>query len=109
MRAFITGSRAYGKPREDSDIDLVVRVSGDAAELLWDLSEDDKSCRFGRLNLILCTTDEKFAAWKVATQQMIEGGKKLSRVAAKEIILSLMESVGIPRESSQNESGGTEE
>lgn len=30
MNAFITGSHAYGTPREDSDIDLVVLVEDES-------------------------------------------------------------------------------
>ena len=78
--AFITGSREYGQPRLDSDIDLVVRVSDETYERLSDL-RDDKSTpaiMFGRLNLIACRTDEEFAAWLIATRRTrieSDGGK----------------------------------
>ena len=32
MNAFVTGSRAYGTIKPDSDIDLVVRVDADKAD-----------------------------------------------------------------------------
>lgn len=37
--SFLTGSRVYGTPREDSDIDLVVLVHQEELDLLHKLSE----------------------------------------------------------------------
>lgn len=63
-RAFVTGSRWYGTPREDSDIDLVVVVSPEEAEILWSLSENPGgSVRFGRLNLIVLTDEDQGDTW----------------------------------------------
>lgn len=67
---FITGSRAYGYPREDSDVDLVVGVSGDDAMELWKHgSSGEASCRFGKLNLITFHLDsstgpDRFKEWR---------------------------------------------
>lgn len=38
MKAFITGSRAYGTPREDSDLDLVILTTPAAKEILRKIS-----------------------------------------------------------------------
>lgn len=66
--AFITGSRAYGVPREDSDIDLAVVVSEHEAKLLRSLSDSTRKIVFGRLNLILFTNTElglkQYETWK---------------------------------------------
>ena len=40
MNSFITGSRCYGTPNKDSDIDLVLRVSIDDALTLMDHSDN---------------------------------------------------------------------
>lgn len=74
--AFVTGSRAYGSPREDSDCDLVIRCSESTARRLRELSDDPAHCgrlgvRFGVLNLILCETDEEYTAWFDGTQALV--------------------------------------
>lgn len=72
MLSFITGSRAYGTPRKDSDVDLVVRVNPETAEALRALSDRGKEpVRFGRLNLILCETDDEWAVWRMGTSKML--------------------------------------
>lgn len=77
MTAFITGSRAYGTPREDSDIDLVISVSPADSEILWRLTEETTgSVRFGRLNLIICEQEDpektpiKFFTWRRVTDAL---------------------------------------
>ena len=79
MKAFVTGSHVFGNPKEDSDIDLVVRVAS-----LFDLDalikqsdthlptsafqcQGQFSLRFGNLNLLVTRTDSYYAAWKIAT------------------------------------------
>lgn len=85
-QAVLTGSRAYGKPRADSDIDLVVLLPrADVQRLLLRADEDggkdssslgdaardsapfSRSMRFGNLNLICCSTVESFRCWKDGT------------------------------------------
>ena len=83
--AFLTGSRAYGTPREDSDIDLVVLV--DEMELIHlmhlaelvescecpasDAGPDAASIRFGKLNLIAVTTEHHWEIWRNGTIDLI--------------------------------------
>jgi hypothetical protein len=89
MNAFITGSRAYGLPREDSDIDLVLCVSRRDINILWGLSESTLGegeffvkkggVRYGNLNLILFDKDDteavkRYEAWKEATKKLEEIG-----------------------------------
>ena len=85
MHSFITGSRAYGTPRPDSDIDLVVLVSPDDLAKLVELSdkqsdfghpggehyEDGCFLRFGPLNLICVTDQTHFETWKKGTDELI--------------------------------------
>ena len=73
--AFITGSRAYGIPRDDSDVDLVVRADGKTIKLLVELlgrhasdyDGDSVSIRTGGLNLHLCHDDKTFEKWERGT------------------------------------------
>jgi hypothetical protein len=96
--AVLTGSRAYGHPRPDSDIDLVIlvdepalaaleatqdRVDDEAGTLTrkhyvtqdYGLSYEGRgrsaSLRFGRLNLIATTNPDLYAAWKEGTEELV--------------------------------------
>lgn len=91
MRAFLTGSRRYGTPREDSDIDVVLlcedksTAQGDwLAAMLWKLSDQGKgSCRYGRLNLLTFTNEDNFNKWKAVTENL-ETQRPVSREQAIE-------------------------
>jgi hypothetical protein len=115
MNAFATGSRAYGSPRKDSDLDLVVLVDWEAFDLLRDLEasqkgfykqEDDygivdSAClRFGPLNLIVTTDPAIFAAWQVGTatcqaKRAQPPYSPISREEAKAVFTSLFQQVGV--------------
>lgn len=86
MLSFITGSRAYGRPTDGSDVDLVIRVTPATAELLRELAGGKEPVRFGKLNLILCTTDEEFAVWRIGTTEMNQSPMRpYTREAAKRV------------------------
>ncbi len=87
MQPFVTGSRVYGTPRKDSDIDLVVLVDEATLKLLENVSEHtptrhpneeyqigvlglNASLRFGRLNLLCVTTPEAYEVWKYGTEKL---------------------------------------
>lgn len=84
VNAFATGSRVYGTPRPDSDLDLVVLVDSDDLARLRELADktdtveqepDDKSypsdsLRFGKLNLICISSHAVFEAWRKATDSL---------------------------------------
>jgi hypothetical protein len=95
MRAFITGSRAYGNPRPNSDVDLVVLVDEDTADLLRTASETRGPVRFGRLNLVVCTTEEQYAVWRLGTSQMKTSLNKYTSKEAKALLDQLRLLVGI--------------
>ena len=64
-RAFLTGSRVYGEPHDESDIDLVILVDYKALKALKNFSESKKTIRFGKLNIIACQTEAEMAVWRV--------------------------------------------
>lgn len=83
--AFITGSHAYGVPRPDSDIDLVVMLSTkdritlaqqcpgltqEECENYADPEDSGQSLRFGKLNLIIPPSQASFEAWRAATEAL---------------------------------------
>ena len=78
---FVTGSHAYGTPRNDSDLDLVVMLTPGDLKVLQDRapgaemtdyppSQIETSLRYGTLNLICCTTLEKWETWKRGTWEL---------------------------------------
>lgn len=99
MNAFLTGSRVYGSPQADSDIDLVVRVDETTAGLLRLLSGNKDTVRFGKLNVILCTTDKEFAVWKLGTEQLRyarnAGNPPVDKYMAKEAFDHLRSLIGL--------------
>ncbi len=84
MKSFVTGSRAYGTPRADSDIDLVVLVDGPDCQMLCDMAaaqndlgspggehyEDGRALRFGNLNLLCITNPNHFDVWRRGTDEL---------------------------------------
>ncbi len=109
---FLTGSRAYGKAREDSDIDLVMLVDEAGFKLLqklskssmqagfksdslfnreeYELDQGKSDClRFGSLNLIVHTNENVYNGWKKATEKMVKlsnRGKPVDRKTAVSLI-----------------------
>lgn len=99
-RAFITGSHAYGTPREDSDTDLVVMVSFDDLQRLIGLSDrrpvdakdeveypeaiDQANLRFGRLNLLCVTQGDDYEAWRSGTEEL-RARRPVTRTEAIEV------------------------
>lgn len=81
-RAFITGSHAYGVPRPDSDVDLVVLVSKADMDKLTGLADDndeieikypDACCavlRFGKLNLLATDSIAYYQTWIEGTWEL---------------------------------------
>lgn len=99
MNAFLTGSHVYGKVRPNSDIDLVVRVDEETATKLRRLSDSKETVRFGSLNLILCTTDDEYAMWRMGTSQLISMANntrlRYDKVEAKETFDYLRDLLGL--------------
>lgn len=94
-RAFVTGSRAYGKVKPNSDVDLVILCSEETKLLLTKLSENGKEpIRFGKLNLIICTSEEEYAVWCIGTKQLKDGKKKINKQEATKIFDVLRYMIG---------------
>jgi len=90
ISSFITGSRIYGSPTSNSDLDLVILVSKDEAEIIKKHADANKNlgddkvyarhehdddiliCRYGILNLIMFTDARLFNVWQAGTEECIE-------------------------------------
>jgi len=100
MRSFITGSRKYGKPRANSDIDLVIFLSEKDYGILRLCNDESTNeiIRFANLNLIVCTSEKEFAAWKVGTERCVilkrENKKPTTKLRASKAIHYFLKMVG---------------
>lgn len=99
MFPFITGSRAYGIPTEDSDIDLVLPPNTNSTfrQTLVMLSDtEDVPINYGRLNLILTIEPKQWELWLQATTELIER-RPVSRDEAVEHITALFKAHGLSK------------
>lgn len=93
MNAFVTGSRAYGEPREDSDIDLCILVDRFPQAFEEHYQQDGSgggdglSFRVGEINFLMFFPCEQhvFAAWKEATDEL-EQRRPVTRDEAIKVI-----------------------
>jgi hypothetical protein len=69
--AFLTGSQVYGTPKSESDIDLVIVTTPEVAAFLREHSEESHKFAFGKLNLIVCTTDSQYKSWQEGTKELL--------------------------------------
>ncbi len=93
MRSFMTGSRVYGTPRPDSDVDLVVLVSPEDAAILGDNNQDTRgsaqTLQYGNLNLIALIDDvdgngrKQFDIWRTVTDSLIKRAPVTKEEAVK--------------------------
>jgi len=71
--AFITGSRAYGQPSEDSDLDLVILLTEEERAKLTALSDSGKEpIKYGSLNIIAVCSQKRYDLWKKGTDELIQ-------------------------------------
>lgn len=111
MRAFITGSRAYGKPKRSSDVDLVVLVRRADLEVLRLLCDDDDaskkkdsdagptaegpvgsaSLRFGRLNLICLTDPVAYEVWAEGTKKLLQDVEQTEQPVARDVAIAFFD------------------
>lgn len=107
MSAFITGSHAYGVPRPDSDIDIVILLPWDDYKILckrtWDETyvygggrSDPTSLRIkhGKVDLIITGYFAFFQAWQWANS-LLKKEQLVSRERAVEVIKGCLESAGM--------------
>lgn len=101
MNAFITGSHAYGAPRPDSDIDLVVFTGYGLHKRLLEAGDNGGKVpiRFGKLNLICCDSEIEFSVWQIGTEQLVRkkqrDKKPINKETAKKYFDRLRKKVGI--------------
>lgn len=96
---FITGSRVYGIPTEESDIDLVLPPNGnsDFKKIMVGFSDDQNiPIKYGRLNLILTNELKQWELWLQATNELI-AMKPVTREFAIEHITNLFKSHGLAK------------
>ena len=80
-KAFVTGSQAYGRPRPDSDIDIVLWVEPETRKKLFALSEQQRkegkipaagnSCYLTNVNLVLIDSPDQFDMWEQTTKELV--------------------------------------
>lgn len=87
-KALLTGSRVYGTPRLDSDIDLVVLMDKVTYLQLAERSERGPVLRFGALNIIPVEDEKQLGLWQRGTAQCLSEAP-CSRVRAKVIFNAL--------------------
>lgn len=114
MKAFLTGSRVYGSPRGNSDIDLVVFLTPRELEELRqvaDSSDEDRidkkdsdggpqfmngpaaSLRFGKLNLICVTDPLAYAVWLNGTKILTREAEKSSGPVLRPVAIAFFEAL----------------
>ena len=90
VRAFLTGSRVYGTPREDSDLDLVVFVDEDTKKALRAMSDSNTKLMYGGLNLIAVTTKAEYDAWYKGTDILKNRPDPVKKAEACEVFDALL-------------------
>ncbi len=99
-KPFLTGSQAYGEPSDESDIDLVVLMPPELAEVLQTLSGLSCGCgygedpstnlRFGKLNLIAVHSPSVYEMWRKGTDDCVNESKQLGRPITREEAISFI-------------------
>ena len=95
MKAVLTGSRAYGTPTSESDIDIVLLCTRPEGEMLAELADEtigygtDYSCRFGKINLIVVFNELEFRAWEEGTKTLKQKAP-VSKEEAKETFCQML-------------------
>lgn len=79
--AHLGGSRMYGTPSEDSDVDLCILVSFEEAKILGANADEPRQIkpgagsfpvRYGNLNIIVCVDPDVYAKWLKGRNQLID-------------------------------------
>ncbi len=101
-KAFLTGSRVYGKPRPDSDIDLVIlieekdlnkliKMADETMEANNDYDPKDARClRFGKLNLLCCLNPKHFDVWKSGTDELLRRKRENDEPVSRDTAISFL-------------------
>lgn len=93
----LAGSRIFGTPKEDSDLDAIVFVTAAEAVLLGQLADEPRvqrpgtksyPVRFGKLNLIVCTDYPTYLKW-LGGCKILEANKPVTKDQACKVFESL--------------------
>ena len=104
MESFVTGSRVYGTPTADSDLDLVIRASPELKEQLE--SNYGRPIRIGNLNLIVATSNNDYNAWQAAKEKCLKAKKFAGRPLTKKESIDVHDAVRYEYSSSYNGESG---
>ena len=107
--AFLTGSQVYGKPRPESDIDVVVLLDFMDFEKLAELTDAERggsapkehgiSLKYGKLNLVMMHDRRIFEAWQTATEAL----KKVQPVTREQAVACVERELALRMESVERE------
>lgn len=108
MEIIFTGSRVYGVPRQESDLDIVILCNATEYDMLRSVhvrnDEDGHvlypeggglNLRFGNLNIIATTDEAMFAAWKEGTQ-FLKDMKYYDGPVTRDKAIAVLERFGVP-------------
>ncbi len=93
--SYITGSRAYGIPRDDSDVDLVVACFHEDYEILKAHSEAENKVHFGKLNLVLFNLDDpksraRYKGWRQVHDKLV-----MMKPVTRDFAIKCFEAAGV--------------
>lgn len=105
--ALLTGSRRYGTPRPDSDIDVVMRVDDALAQTLRDAAGviTGEPVKFGKLNLILCENDDTYGRWDRGTMELITITEDEERPITRAEAVAHFKALGVSDCGARNQDG----
>lgn len=98
MEAIFTGSRVYGTPTDEPDLDLVLLANSDeewntimamaTEQNVESYGGGSVSLRFGKLNMIATSCPLAFGVWKDGTEQL-KAKRPVTREQAVELFAAL--------------------
>lgn len=97
MNAILGGSRVYGKPNKDSDLDLVLWLPNSMQRQIVRKEGDetgDDTVRYGNLNIILPNNAKEFSVWLYGIE-LLKQHKPVTRDKAVETFDNLRMTMGI--------------
>lgn len=93
--AFVTGSHIYGTPGPESDIDLVVLCNAKTKAKLLEEAGGKYPIRFGKLNVIVASSQEEYKAWADAKARCLEFARGKGRQLTKEEAVTIHDLVRV--------------
>lgn len=91
FKPFLTGSRVYGKPTKNSDLDIVMLLSDSDKEMVIRMAKKFP-IKFGNLNIIIAKDEEQYKLFRKGTKDLLEIAP-----VTREYAIEHFEILGIPR------------